>query len=119
MVMIQNRELEQLQARIRETEQRLKARQSRILTQSDINEATGRSEPNAGTEEYTSRGDDEDEEKTHAPQSALSSPISGPSDEGSTGSATSAATSHDMDDSGDAEYAIDEDDKQKNKADVS
>ncbi|KAJ9198338.1 hypothetical protein DTO166G4_8097 [Paecilomyces variotii] len=107
MVMIQNRELEALQARIREAEQRLKARQSRVLTQSDINKATGHSQRVEG------------EEKTHTSQSPLSSPISGPSDEGSTGSATSAATSHDMDDPGDADFAIDEDHKQKNKADAS
>ncbi|GAD94570.1 hypothetical protein PAAG_06212 [Paecilomyces variotii No. 5] len=107
MVMIQNRELEALQARIREAEERLKSRQSRVLTQSDINKATGNSQRVEG------------EEQPHTSQSPLSSPISGPSDEGSTGSATSAATSHDMDDPGDADYAIDEDDKQKNKANAS
>jgi hypothetical protein len=92
MVTIQNRELETLEAKIRETEQLLKEQQSRSsASEPDI--SNGKSSPRRrpGLEGVFPS---ENAEKGYS-SSPLSSPISGnrPSDEGFTDSSTCAATS--------------------------
>ena len=76
MVTIQNRELEALEARIRETEERLKRQQAQGAL-------TGYNR----TDDNTTRPDTA--EKTHYPQISSSSSGSHPSDLGSMGSAPS------------------------------
>ncbi|ODH39745.1 hypothetical protein ACO22_01791 [Paracoccidioides brasiliensis] len=90
MVTIQNRELEALQARIREAEMRLKEKTSRSISlEEDCNTEIAAPLP---------PGKDVDERNGHSPSSSSSSPESHQSDEGSTDSSTTAATSSDVDD---------------------
>jgi hypothetical protein len=97
MMTIRARELEALQARIREAEERLKEKESRVASPTSIN---GRISPNEDTEESEQPNGGVAEEKPQA-RSLMSSPVSDghPSDEGAE-SPTSAATSHDLDEAG-------------------
>jgi len=107
MVTIQNRELEALEAKIREAEQLLKAKASR--SSSPISNAShGRNTPRRrpGLEGAFPT---DDVEKGCRP-SHLSSPISesNPSDEGFTDSSASAATSTDADESANRDDSVSE-----------
>jgi hypothetical protein len=94
MVTIQARELEALQARIREAEERLKQRESRVKSPTRHNDHTNHNDDTHRSADLEGRGENE-----KAAQSPLSSALSDghPSDEGFTDSSTSAATSNDFD----------------------
>ncbi|PGH12802.1 hypothetical protein AJ79_04026 [Helicocarpus griseus UAMH5409] len=104
LVKIQNRELEALEAKIRETERRLKARGSRVVSQEEASELKNSMNRRQGmVAGMSSSGENKD--KGHG-QSPLSSPTSDShqSDEGFTDASTSAATSTDADDRANYEH---------------
>lgn len=82
MVTIQNRELEALEARIRETEERLRRQQAQGALTGDNG-----ADYDSGRQDTAEKS--HNPEKTHNPQISSSSSGSHPSDLGSTGSAPS------------------------------
>lgn len=99
MVTIQTRELEVLQAKIREAEERLREQESRVASPTRIN---GRHSPNDDAQGSTQQSNENGEGQEPQARSPMSSPISDdhPSDEGFTDSSTSTATSHNLDEAG-------------------
>ncbi|KKZ68401.1 hypothetical protein EMCG_00170 [[Emmonsia] crescens] len=101
MVTIQNRELEALEARIREAENRLKETSSRSVSPEEESSNTAENGPDQREGAMVGAfPSGQDAEKRHG-QSPLSSPTSEShqSDEGFTDGSNSAATSSDADDS--------------------